>query len=256
MIKKYYEDLLKLLNSDEINNEKKVIIKVAYLFMKDESIECALGGAYSLYINDIIFGNKKTSARKISDLDFSIHSRENIVERLSNWALKNNLMIVKLKYTREENIKLILSVPSYWENNGELTLRLHIDVVFHDDFIPQYEVDYETMLARNLNLKLEQMDRRLKDLVDVVVNLRNFYPNGISKKQLISMIKNKRLLESAITKSNFDDCLSRANKFEPKIIAGFKVEDCVLEFFSMSEGLLDKSIEEKCLFKNGYWENP
>lgn len=69
-------------------------------------------------------------------------------------------------------------------------------------------------MVNKFNLKLTVVDRRLKDLVDFIINIDAYYPDGISKNELIDMVyaENKRELAEILTAENIQDCLRQDNR--------------------------------------------
>ena len=247
-----YSELPSLFNNENLDESEKLAIKVAYLFMKDNFLKGSLVDAYSLYINNLVFGKDKNfnTARKTKDLDFSIYSRDNIDEHLDNWIQKNNFTLIKKRYTKNNNIKVRIQVPNK-DNKQDF---LNIDIMFNPDMRQQAVASYNLILKDKLNLKLRLMDRRLKDLIDVLLGFRNFYPSGITKAEILEMIDDAYTLESSVSKQNFETCMQQANSFEPKSINGISIQEYVSEFFSMLEGLTDTDLRASARFIDGYWE--
>ena len=244
-----YEELTNLLKRNDIQNEEKVLLQVAYTFLKDDKLQGCLEGAYSLYINNLLFGQNSSNVRKTKDLDFSIKNKDHFPEILKEWSELNHFKIINKKQTKEGNFKIRLEVPSIEQIN-----IVNIDIVFSKQVEEKSVSGYNIILKEKLNLKLRLMDRRLKDLIDVVLGFRNFYPDGITKEEILSMIENHRQIVDVCNKENFESCISQAKSFNPKTISGISIEEYVSEFFSMLEGLTDNNIRDDFVFINGYWE--
>lgn len=247
-----YSELPSLFNDEHLDESERMAIKVAYLFMKDDFLKGSLVGAYSLYINNLVFGASKTfnTARKTKDLDFSVYARNNIDEHLDAWVQKNNFTLIKKRYTKNNNIKMRIQVP----NSGGEPSFLNIDIMFNSAMRQQAVASYNLILKEKLNLKLRMMDRRLKDLIDVLLGFRNFYPSGITKAEILGMIDSLQVLENGLSKQNFELCMQQAESFEPKSINGISIQEYVGEFFSMLEGLNDEALKSTDRFIDGYWE--
>ena len=114
---------------------------------------------------------------------------------------------------------------------------------------------YQKFLTKIFRLSQQRgCNLRLKDLIGTMIDLRNFYPDGTTKEEILSMIENYRQIVEACSKENFESCISQAKSFNPKTISGISIEEYVSEFFSMLEGLTDNNIRDDFVFIDGYWE--
>lgn len=78
----------------------------------------------------------------------------------------------------------------------------------------------------------------------------NYYSEGITKKQLLSMANDKSKIAEAATKDVFEDCMKQASKFR-----GARHPDTyVADFFVLLEGLLDPETTDNMIFVDGMWQ--
>ena len=254
------KDILKLVKSHtDITDEDRTTMYVIAKFLENEKFKASLSGAYSLYINSFhYFGESRV--RKTIDADFSTRLKENVETYLDSWSKKCGFKIEGMKTTRASNLKFKIVSPVINRNlqkTGNF-IKVQVDLNIGDDESEQGVASPKEVMVNKSNLKLTVVDRRLKDLVDFIINIDAYYPDGISKSELIDMVyaENKRELAEISTIENIQDCLRQAEKFSFSSASKISKQECVTWFFNIINGLIDRGIPDSYVFFRGDWYPP
>lgn len=232
------KEIRSVVNSNSITGGLKARMLFVADVLEDERFNASLKGAFSLVVNDIAkFG--ESSARKTTDLDFNILSKSDTFSNIKEFCSEHKFEILKLTGTPSGNLKL--RIKAYEES-------IDVDIANSNNGVGVFAS--EEVAREKLNLKLVLTDRRLKDLIDFMLYIYNYYSEGITKKQLLSMVNDKSKIAEAATKDVFEDCMKQASKFR-----GVRHPDTyVADFFVLLEGLLDPETTDNMIFVDGMWQ--
>ena len=116
-----------------------------------------------------------------------------------------------------------------------------------EDKLYYYEFINESIRDK-FDLFMEHLDIEFKHLVDVIICINSDYPEGITKKQMLNLIDESKLIHP-----NLDILLHLASKFKPQELNGMKMEEYAIAFDTLVKGLIDDNTFEDDIFKNNKW---
>ena len=128
-------------------------------------------------------------------------------------------------------------------------MPLKIDIEFKSgNDIESNIKNIDESIRDKFDLFMEHPDREFKHLVDVIICINSDYPEGITKKQMLNLID-----ESKLVQPKLETLLHLASKFKPQELNNMKMEDYAIAFDTLVKGLIDDNTLEEDLFKNNRW---
>lgn len=200
-----------------------------------------LVGAYSIVQS---FNNKSNwEPRSTKDLDIriccEIKDKKEIIKLKK--ILENKNYKVEIQTTKKENYRLYVS------KNNSMPLKIDIEFKSGNDIESNIK-NIDESIRDKFDLFMEHPDREFKHLVDVIICINSDYPEGITKKQMLNLID-----ESKLVQPNLETLLHLASKFKPQELNNMKMEDYAIAFDTLVKGLIDDNTLEEDLFKNNRW---
>ena len=198
-----------------------------------------LVGGYSIIKN---MKNSDWEARATTDLDIRICSniqKENNIDFLINILNDNNLK-TEIKITKNNNYKIFVYDGKY---------KIKVDIEYKDGSNIESNIkNLKESLKDKFELVMLMPNKQFKNVVDVIICLHDEFPDGISKKEFLNIV-NKDILYHI----DLSIQIELSQKFKPNILNGLKIEEYAIRFNSLLEGLLDDTIDENSIFKDGKW---
>ena len=248
-----------------LDNRRKLtnhVLDVAYLTLtklNDYGRHLTLVGAYSIFrqLKSQYVGFDENN-RATNDLDFDLYNLSlNETDYVffqralrSALGIEYSVEFFPMK-VRPKSITYSFKV----EYRGVVTKRLKIDFALMNG---QKSFDSQPLyisLATKLCLSAQMIDRRFKDKLDVITILRYLYKDGISKQELLTIIKRTGntldVDERWFSSDWFDLVKASQNKFEgvtesQLVTSAFQVRNLVT-------GLLSNTIPLNAKFYGGKW---
>jgi hypothetical protein len=186
---------------------------------------------FDLYLADI-----KTKEQAISEIVESLKGIEGFDVQLVDKGGAS----IKIYFTNQltkEKVHVDIEVVSGYKFNGEDIASL------------------EESLRKKIILNLEIVDRRFKDIVDVMSTLEYDYPSGITKRKILDLLEEHiDKLESYLTNETLEKQIELARKFKPKMLNAVRAEDYATAFYELIAGLNSDDVRDYDVFIRGKWQ--
>lgn len=243
-------------NTQNLSGNRKLqsLAEIFNKIMSNYGNHLKLFGGSSIILNLAEQYGGAIEYRPTKDLDFYLYkgmkSREEVKAELEK-AMENiigySTSVVDMK---SGNFKV------YFEDDvtGE---RFHADFQLESGI--KYDGDdiatLDETLQKKLLLNLEKMDRRFKDIVDVMTILKYDYPEGLPKKKLLEILGDElNRIASFLTEENLESQINQAKKFKPQMINTDNVVEYANSFYELLSGLTSDDIREYDVFIRGKWQ--
>lgn len=235
------------------NNRTKNLVKLFQEMMNRYGDHLKLFGGSSIIMNLAEQFPSPIEFRPTKDLDFYLYqglqTREEVISGLKNALKKIDGYTIEVRDMRSGNLKVIFTS----EDTDE---KIHADLQFVSGL--KYENDdiasLDETLQKKLLLNLEVLDRRFKDIVDVMTILKFDYPNGITKGKLLTFFDDDiARLETYLSVENLETQIVQAKKFKPQILNTDSVVEYANSFYELISGIASDDVMDYDLFIHGTW---
>jgi len=234
------------------NKKLQQMAEVFELVMEKHGHYLKLQGGASVVFN-LARNHKSLDYRPTKDLDFYLYQAGRSWEEVRK-DLEEDLKAIEgfevdVRVNAKGNIRIFL-VDKETNNKTQLDFEMISGLKQEDAGM----ASLDEILKKKLLLHVEQMDRRFKDVVDVMTILKYHYPEGITKKEITDLLGDEILeLEKAVTPENLQSQIEQADKFKPKLLNDDRMVDYASSFFELLRGLRCKDLKDQDIFIRGKW---